>query len=195
MAVPDEEVGGELGATWMREKHYSGARPGSTSSTRAASVAVISSRAGSGLRHFGGREEDDVAEAGRRGVAGHGSQPHDKNPERPALSARSRDTARRADADSAVQRPRHAQVARSVHWRQQVQQRHRALDDLDHDAAAPESATHRKSTSSRQWQRRALTVGYCRVRRRSSGSPEISTPSRRSGITIDDRSTKPPTRS
>jgi hypothetical protein len=35
-----------------------------------------------GLRHFGGREADHVAAAARRGCRGHGSQPHDKNPER-----------------------------------------------------------------------------------------------------------------
>ena len=65
MAVPDEEVGGGLGATWMREKHYQELDP-SISSTKAASAAAISSRPASWSSASRWRRKTDLAEAHRR---------------------------------------------------------------------------------------------------------------------------------
>lgn len=80
MAVPDEEVGGALGARWMIEHHFAELDP-------------------EYVLDEGGFGSDDVFAAGKRvfgisvaekqiawmrvraeGVAGHGSQPHDQNP-------------------------------------------------------------------------------------------------------------------
>jgi acetylornithine deacetylase/succinyl-diaminopimelate desuccinylase-like protein len=90
MFVPDEEVGGELGATWMRKNHYAELDP-----------EYIIDEGGFGSRDmftpnklvFG----ISVAEkkimwlrVRAEGVAGHGSQPHDRNPNERLMSALSR---------------------------------------------------------------------------------------------------------
>jgi acetylornithine deacetylase/succinyl-diaminopimelate desuccinylase-like protein len=80
MAVPDEEVGGGLGATWMRENHYKEFEP-----------EYILDEGGFGSRDLFAPEKlvfgVSVAEKKilwlkltAEGVAGHGSQPHDSNP-------------------------------------------------------------------------------------------------------------------
>ena len=80
MAVPDEEVGGGLGATWMREKHYQELDP-----------EYILDEGGFGSRDLfaPGKLVFGISVAEKKliwlkltaeGVAGHGSQPHDKNP-------------------------------------------------------------------------------------------------------------------
>jgi acetylornithine deacetylase/succinyl-diaminopimelate desuccinylase-like protein len=80
MAVPDEEVGGGLGATWMREQHYEELDP-----------EYILDEGGFGSRDLfaPGKLVFGVSVAEKKllwlkltaeGVAGHGSQPHDKNP-------------------------------------------------------------------------------------------------------------------
>jgi acetylornithine deacetylase/succinyl-diaminopimelate desuccinylase-like protein len=80
MAVPDEEVGGGLGATWMREHHYAEFEP-----------EYILDEGGFGSRDLftPGKLVFGVSVAEKKilwlkltaeGVAGHGSQPHDKNP-------------------------------------------------------------------------------------------------------------------
>lgn len=80
MAVPDEEVGGELGAEWMRENHYQELDP-----------EYIIDEGGFGSRDLftPGKLVFGISVAEKRimwlklraeGVAGHGSQPHDKNP-------------------------------------------------------------------------------------------------------------------
>lgn len=80
MAVPDEEVGGGLGAQWMREKHYEEIDP-----------EYILDEGGFGSRDLfaPGKLVFGISVAEKKilwlnlraeGVAGHGSQPHDKNP-------------------------------------------------------------------------------------------------------------------
>jgi acetylornithine deacetylase/succinyl-diaminopimelate desuccinylase-like protein len=79
MAVPDEEVGGGLGATWMRTNHFTELDPD-----------YILDEGGFGSRDlFGpGKLVFGISVAEKKilwlkltaeGVAGHGSQPHDKN--------------------------------------------------------------------------------------------------------------------
>jgi acetylornithine deacetylase/succinyl-diaminopimelate desuccinylase-like protein len=80
MAVPDEEIGGGLGAAWMREKHYADFEP-----------EYILDEGGFGSRDlfspgtlvFGisvAEKKILWLELTAEGVAGHGSQPHDQNP-------------------------------------------------------------------------------------------------------------------
>ncbi len=80
MAVPDEEVGGGLGATWMRNNHYEEFEP-----------EYILDEGGFGSRDLfaPGKLVFGISVAEKKliwlkltaeGVAGHGSQPHDKNP-------------------------------------------------------------------------------------------------------------------
>jgi acetylornithine deacetylase/succinyl-diaminopimelate desuccinylase-like protein len=80
MAVPDEEIGGELGAKWMREKHYGEFEP-----------EYILDEGGFGSRDLfaPGKLVFGISVAEKKiiwlkvtaeGVAGHGSQPHDRNP-------------------------------------------------------------------------------------------------------------------
>lgn len=80
MAVPDEEIGGALGARWMREKHYADFEP-----------EYILDEGGFGSRDLFAAAKlvfgISVAEKKiiwlkltAEGVAGHGSQPHDRNP-------------------------------------------------------------------------------------------------------------------
>lgn len=80
MAAPDEEIGGDLGAKWMREHHYSELDP-----------EYILDEGGFGSRDLfaPGRLVFGISVAEKKimwlklraeGVAGHGSQPHDKNP-------------------------------------------------------------------------------------------------------------------
>ena len=80
MAVPDEEVGGGLGAIWMREHHYKEFEP-----------EFILDEGGFGSRDLfsSGKLVFGISVAEKKilwlkltaeGVAGHGSQPHDRNP-------------------------------------------------------------------------------------------------------------------
>lgn len=80
MAVPDEEVGGELGAKWMHKNHYAEIEP-----------EYILDEGGFGSRDLfaPGKLVFGISVAEKKimwlklraeGVAGHGSQPHDKNP-------------------------------------------------------------------------------------------------------------------
>jgi acetylornithine deacetylase/succinyl-diaminopimelate desuccinylase-like protein len=80
MAVPDEEIGGELGAKWMRENHYADFEP-----------EYILDEGGFGSRDLfaPGKLVFGISVAEKKiiwlklaaeGVAGHGSQPHDRNP-------------------------------------------------------------------------------------------------------------------
>jgi acetylornithine deacetylase/succinyl-diaminopimelate desuccinylase-like protein len=80
MAVPDEEVGGQLGAVWMRENHYEKFEP-----------EYILDEGGFGSRDLfaPGQLVFGISVAEKKilwleltaeGVAGHGSQPHDQNP-------------------------------------------------------------------------------------------------------------------
>ena len=80
MAVPDEEVGGALGAQWMRANHYAEIDP-----------EYILDEGGFGSRDLfaPGKLVFGISVAEKKimwlklraeGVAGHGSQPHDKNP-------------------------------------------------------------------------------------------------------------------
>ena len=80
MAVPDEEVGGALGAVWMREHHYKEFEP-----------EFILDEGGFGSRDLfsSGKLVFGISVAEKKilwlkltaeGVAGHGSQPHDRNP-------------------------------------------------------------------------------------------------------------------
>lgn len=79
MAVPDEEVGGALGAQWMREHHYEDIDP-----------EYILDEGGFGSRDLfaPGKLVFGISVAEKKilwlrlraeGVAGHGSQPHDQN--------------------------------------------------------------------------------------------------------------------
>lgn len=80
MAVPDEETGGALGADWMRANHYSEFEP-----------EYIIDEGGFGSRDLfaPGKLVFGISVAEKKilwlklraeGVAGHGSQPHDQNP-------------------------------------------------------------------------------------------------------------------
>ena len=80
MAVPDEETGGTLGAAWMRTKHYEDIDP-----------EFILDEGGFGSRDLfaSGKLVFGISVAEKKilwlklraeGVAGHGSQPHDQNP-------------------------------------------------------------------------------------------------------------------
>ncbi|HEX6973382.1 MAG TPA: M20/M25/M40 family metallo-hydrolase [Vicinamibacterales bacterium] len=80
MAVPDEEVGGEHGAKWMHKNHYAEIEP-----------EYILDEGGFGSRDLfaPGKLVFGISVAEKKimwlklraeGVAGHGSQPHDKNP-------------------------------------------------------------------------------------------------------------------
>lgn len=80
MAVPDEEIGGTLGAVWMRENHYAEMDP-----------EFILDEGGFGSRDLfaPGKLVFGISVAEKKilwlkltaeGVAGHGSQPHDQNP-------------------------------------------------------------------------------------------------------------------
>ena len=80
MAVPDEEIGGELGAAWTMEHHYAELDP-----------EYVLDEGGFGSRDLfaDGKLVYGISVAEKKmlwlrvtaeGVAGHGSQPHDKNP-------------------------------------------------------------------------------------------------------------------
>src|SRR5262245_16524494 len=80
MFVPDEEVGGELGAAWMRKNHYAELDP-----------EYVMDEWGFGSKYMftEGKLVFGISVAEKKimwlrlraeGVAGHGSQPHDKNP-------------------------------------------------------------------------------------------------------------------
>jgi len=80
MVVPDEEVGGALGARWMRDQHYADIDP-----------EYILDEGGFGSRDLfaAGKLVFGISVAEKKilwlklraeGVAGHGSQPHDQNP-------------------------------------------------------------------------------------------------------------------
>ncbi len=80
MAVPDEEVGGDLGAKWMIKNHYAEMDP-----------EYILDEGGFGSRDLfaAGKLVFGISVAEKKilwlklraeGVAGHGSQPHDRNP-------------------------------------------------------------------------------------------------------------------
>jgi acetylornithine deacetylase/succinyl-diaminopimelate desuccinylase-like protein len=90
MFVPDEEVGGELGAKWMRTNHYDeldpeyvideggfGSRDMFTANKLVFGISVTERR----IMWLKLRAE---------GVAGHGSQPHDQNPNERLMKALSR---------------------------------------------------------------------------------------------------------
>ena len=97
MAVPDEEVGGELGAKWMREQPLRRARSASTSSTKAASAAATCSRPGKLVFGISVAEKKIMwLKLRAEGVAGHGSQPHDQNPNDRLIRALARLLARAA---------------------------------------------------------------------------------------------------
>jgi acetylornithine deacetylase/succinyl-diaminopimelate desuccinylase-like protein len=80
MFVPDEEVGGEFGATWMRKNHYDDLDP-----------EYVIDEGGFGSRDMftAGKLVYGISVAEKKimwlrvraeGVAGHGSQPHPQNP-------------------------------------------------------------------------------------------------------------------
>ena len=80
MAVPDEEVGGALGAGWMMERHYAELDP-----------EYVLDEGGFGSRDLfaPGKLVFGISVAEKKilwlklraeGIAGHGSQPHDRNP-------------------------------------------------------------------------------------------------------------------
>ena len=80
MAVPDEEIGGALGAVWMRDNHYKEFEP-----------EFIIDEGGFGSRDLfaPGKLVFGISVAEKKmlwlkltaeGIAGHGSQPHDRNP-------------------------------------------------------------------------------------------------------------------
>ena len=90
MFVPDEEVGGELGAQWMRKNHYAELDP-----------EYVIDEGGFGSRDMFTPDKlvfgISVAEKKimwlrlrAEGVAGHGSQPHDQNPNERLMRALSR---------------------------------------------------------------------------------------------------------
>jgi acetylornithine deacetylase/succinyl-diaminopimelate desuccinylase-like protein len=90
MFVPDEEVGGDLGATWMRKNHYDELDP-----------EYVIDEGGFGSRDMftPGKLVFGISVAEKKimwlrlraeGIAGHGSQPHDRNPNDHLLKALSR---------------------------------------------------------------------------------------------------------
>jgi acetylornithine deacetylase/succinyl-diaminopimelate desuccinylase-like protein len=87
MFVPDEEIGGELGAKWMMKNHYAELDP-----------EYVIDEGGFGSRDMftPGKLVFGISVAEKRimwlrlraeGVAGHGSQPHDKNPNEHLMAA------------------------------------------------------------------------------------------------------------
>ena len=87
MFVPDEEVGGEMGAVWMRKNHFADLDP-----------EYVIDEGGFGSRDMftPGKLVFGISVAEKRimwlrlraeGVAGHGSQPHDKNANEHLLAA------------------------------------------------------------------------------------------------------------
>jgi acetylornithine deacetylase/succinyl-diaminopimelate desuccinylase-like protein len=87
MFVPDEEVGGAMGATWMRENHYAELDP-----------EYVIDEGGFGSRDMftPGKLVFGISVAEKRimwlrlraeGVAGHGSQPHGQNPNEHLMAA------------------------------------------------------------------------------------------------------------
>jgi acetylornithine deacetylase/succinyl-diaminopimelate desuccinylase-like protein len=90
MFVPDEEVGGEMGAKWMLANHYAELDP-----------EYVIDEGGFGSRDMftPGKLVFGISVAEKRimwlrlraeGVAGHGSQPHDRNPNEHLMAALSR---------------------------------------------------------------------------------------------------------
>ena len=90
MFVPDEEVGGELGAAWMRKNHYAELDP-----------EYVIDEGGFGSRDMFTADKlvFGISVAEKKimwlrlrvdGVAGHGSQPHDQNPNDHLLRALTR---------------------------------------------------------------------------------------------------------
>jgi acetylornithine deacetylase/succinyl-diaminopimelate desuccinylase-like protein len=90
MFVPDEEVGGELGAAWMRKNHYDELDP-----------EYVIDEGGFGSRDMftAGKLVFGISVAEKKimwlrlraeGVAGHGSQPHAQNPNEHLMKALSR---------------------------------------------------------------------------------------------------------
>jgi acetylornithine deacetylase/succinyl-diaminopimelate desuccinylase-like protein len=80
MAVPDEEIGGDLGNRWMIEHHYAELDP---------EFVLDEGGFGSGDLFAPGKRVYGISVAEKKilwltlraeGVAGHGSQPHDQNP-------------------------------------------------------------------------------------------------------------------
>jgi acetylornithine deacetylase/succinyl-diaminopimelate desuccinylase-like protein len=80
MAVPDEEIGGDLGNRWMIEHHYAELDP---------EFVLDEGGFGSGDLFAAGKRVYGISVAEKKilwltlraeGVAGHGSQPHDQNP-------------------------------------------------------------------------------------------------------------------
>ena len=145
MAVPDEEVGGELGAQWMRKNHYDELDP-----------EYVLDEGGFGSRDLfaPGKLVFGISVAEKKilwlklraeGVAGHGSQPHDRNPNDKMIRALARllgepmpttpfsvlQTKRGAARGEGVPAFEH-DVKGGPACTEQVQQRDPALDDLDH---------------------------------------------------------------
>src|SRR3954469_4869214 len=88
--VPDEEIGGAMGAEWMRKNHYADLDP-----------EYVIDEGGFGSRDMftAGKLVFGISVAEKKimwlklraeGVAGHGSQPHDKNPNEHLMRALSR---------------------------------------------------------------------------------------------------------
>ena len=134
MAVPDEEIGGALGADWMRANHYAEFDP-----------EYIIDEGGFGSRDLfaPGKLVFGISVAEKKilwlklraeGIAGHGSQPHDQNPNDRLTRALARLLAEPLPT-VAVRRARHDEGARRAAGGEQVQQRDSALDDLDHEPA------------------------------------------------------------
>jgi acetylornithine deacetylase/succinyl-diaminopimelate desuccinylase-like protein len=80
MAVPDEEIGGDLGNRWMMEQHYADLDP---------EYVLDEGGFGSADLFAAGKRVYGISVAEKKilwltlraeGVAGHGSQPHDQNP-------------------------------------------------------------------------------------------------------------------
>ena len=134
MAVPDEEVGGGLGAAWMRENHYAEFEP-----------EYILDEGGFGSRDLfaPGKLVFGISVAEKKilwlkltaeGVAGHGSQPHDKNPNDRLVRALARLLSEPMPTSPfSVLDTLKSRVGPLAD--EQVQQRHPALDDLDHEPA------------------------------------------------------------
>ena len=134
MAVPDEEVGGMLGAKWMLKEHYDELDP-----------EYILDEGGVGSRDLfaPGKLVFGISVAEKKilwlklraeGVSGHGSQPHDQNPNDRLTRALARMLERAAPV-VALCRRRDDEGTGGGARRQQVQQRHPALDDIDHEPA------------------------------------------------------------
>ena len=168
MAVPDEEVGGGLGAIWMRENHYQEFEP-----------EYILDEGGFGSRDLfaPGKLVFGISVAEKKilwlkltaeGVAGHGSQPHDKNPNDRLVRALAR-LLERAHADVAVQRARHVQVASRDRSPTTSSTTRSSTRRSRSPACGPASASRRRSTSSRRSPKPRSIAACCRGRRRSSG--------------------------